>query len=240
MEDQLKFRVRQRLAAMLSGGGRVSFAQGGEDLLLFGLFWLLGVERPTYLDIGTNDPVVLNNTYFFYQRGSRGVCVEPNPALLEKIKARRPGDECVGVGIGIGAESEADFYVLSDSVNSTFSRKAAEQQAADRKQKIERVIRVPLWRTSKIIETCFATKAPDLVSLDTESLDLTILKDFDFIKHRPMVFCVETLEHLGEGQERKNDQIVELMRGNGYMVYADTHINSIFVDETKWAGRLHR
>ncbi len=63
---------------------RPSYAQGGEDLLIAGIAGFIGLHRPekdirlTYMDIGANDPVMGNNTYYFYKFGGcRGVLVEP-------------------------------------------------------------------------------------------------------------------------------------------------------------------
>src|SRR4051812_41063504 len=61
------------------GRARPSYAQQGEDLAVASIFGLLGVGRPTYLDVGAGDPVEGSNTYLFYERGCRGVLVEPNP-----------------------------------------------------------------------------------------------------------------------------------------------------------------
>ena len=93
--------------------GRRSFAQQGEDLILYNLLWHdLKIERPSYLDIGAGDPVLSNNTYALYLTGSRGVLVEPNPTLVRKLKAVRPGDVVVGCGVGLRDTTVADYYVI--------------------------------------------------------------------------------------------------------------------------------
>src|SRR5262245_28254872 len=76
----------------LPKGTKLSFAQYGEDLVASGLFGTLNVKAPTYLDIGAYEPIDSNNTYLFYRRGARGVLVEPNVALTDKLKGTRPGD----------------------------------------------------------------------------------------------------------------------------------------------------
>ena len=38
--------------------GYESFAQAGEDLVLWNWCKALGIDRPTYLDIGANDPIL--------------------------------------------------------------------------------------------------------------------------------------------------------------------------------------
>jgi hypothetical protein len=56
-----------------------SYSQAGEDKILRLMFQSFEKRNITYLDIGTNDPVSINNTYLFYLNGGGGVCVEPNP-----------------------------------------------------------------------------------------------------------------------------------------------------------------
>ena len=58
--------------------GEFSFAQSGEDLIANFIFKYLDIPKITYLDVGAWDPVEVNNTYYFYRRGFRGVLVEPN------------------------------------------------------------------------------------------------------------------------------------------------------------------
>jgi hypothetical protein len=112
--------VRQKLKAVVS---QESFSQCGEDLnIAFTLRSLLFTGKLTYLDIGANDPIDGNNTYFFYQLGYRGVLVEPNPAFEECLKSERPRDTTLVAGIGVTAERELDFYVMSAPALSTFSK----------------------------------------------------------------------------------------------------------------------
>ena len=71
---------------------RLSFSQFGEDLVLESLFELRGINKGFYVEVGAFDPLLLSNTYFFYKKGWRGICIEPNPISIEKMKSRRPGD----------------------------------------------------------------------------------------------------------------------------------------------------
>jgi hypothetical protein len=110
--------------------GKLSYAQQGEDIVLWQMLrGALGIERPTYMDIGAHHPVFSNNTFYFYERGARGVLVEPNPALHEVLAQIRPGDALVRAGIGVTAQTEADFYVIGGSEDgqlNTFSREQAD------------------------------------------------------------------------------------------------------------------
>lgn len=213
---------------------RIVYAQAGEDLLISQCLGDLGILQPTYLDVGANNPEFISNTYFFYLRGSRGVCIEPNPMLAAKIKKVRPRDTVLNIGIGFSEESEADFYVFSGYADglSTFSKEDAERwQKVGVKglgaMRYDKVIKLPLRRINDIIAEHF-TAAPDLLSIDVEGLDLQILNTLDFDTYRPSVICVETLSYDEHLVGYKRNDIIEFLLSRGYKVYADTHINTIF------------
>jgi FkbM family methyltransferase len=213
----------------------VIYSQAGEDLILARYFFNQNITNPTYLDIGANDPRYISNTYYFYTRGSKGVCVEPNPYLYNKIKKLRAKDICINAGIGVENTTAADFYLFPDSANglSTFSKESADYWAnigMDKLGKIhyEKVIYMPLININTIIET-HLTIAPDLLSIDVEGLDLAILQSLDFDKYKPKAICVETLNYNELQQEYKTTEVADFLKTKGYFVYADTRINTIFV-----------
>jgi FkbM family methyltransferase len=177
----------------------------------------------------------LSNTYFFYEKGSHGVCVEPDPDLFAELKRVRPRDTCLNVGVGTTTEDKAEFFRMSTPTLNTFSRAEAERYASYGRQKIEEVIGVPLLPINIIIKDYFDT-GPNLVSLDTEGYDTEILRTFDFSAFRPEVFCIETLTYAEDNSQEKVVPIIELMIANKYFPYADTYINTIFVDEKAWGS----
>ena len=214
----------------------LSFAQAGEDRVLKFLFMSMGISRISYLEIGTNNPIDINNTYLFYLDGSRGVCVEPNPNLIANIKKKRPGDTCLNIGIaGDQRESTLDFYIFDESDSekglSTFSKEEAEHVANTTHIKIAEVKKIPVTPVSTVLKEYFPEKAPDLVSIDVEGLDLEILRSFDFTVCRPKAICVETVNFTVNHKKTKNRDIISFMESQGYFVYADTGINSIFADK---------
>lgn len=219
----------------LSDNAKVSYAQCGEDLILQHLFSAMGKSRITYLDVGAHHPRYLSNTYLFYKQGSRGICVEPDPALFASFPKMRPGDIHLNCGIGI-ASGKADFYVMSTSTLNTFSKEDAERYISYGQHRLIQTISITLEDINDIIEK-YCDGPLSLLSLDVEGLDYPILQSFDFRRFRPVVFCLETLSYTEDNSERKLTEIIELMHGNGYMTYADTYVNTIFVDEQAWKSR---
>jgi FkbM family methyltransferase len=212
--------------------GKVSFAQQGEDLALGHLLVsVLGIEHPTYLDVGAHHPIFSNNTYFFYERGGRGVLVEPNPALYDVLEQVRPRDVLVKAGIGVSAQTEADFYVIGGSADqqlNTFSREQAEALVtrSSGRYRIERVLKLPLLDINELMRKHW-NGPPNLVSLDTEGFDLPILRSLDFKRMRPDAICVETIEI---GGRRVLAEIMQLMAANGYEPRGGSFVNTIFLD----------
>ena len=212
---------------------KVSYSQCGEDLIVNLLFQAMRIEKPTYLDVGAHHPTYISNTFYFYEKGNSGVCIEPDPILLKHIKKVRHRDVCLNVGVGVGAQEHAKFYLISSRTLNTFSLEEAKRCESYGRQKIEKVIDIPLVPINKVIEEHFA-KCPNFVSLDVEGMDYEIIKSFDFSKHRPEVFCIETLTYTENRTERKLTEIINHMTENDYITYADTYINTIFVDRAAW------
>ncbi len=215
---------------IVKGNANPSFSQAGEDLIVHFLFNSLGIKKPTYLDIGTNHPIVGNNSYFFYLKGSFGVCVEPDPYLCRKIKSERPASILIEAGIAFDDEKlEADLYIFPERYTgwNTFSPEEAQLRVRESGINILETRKVPLISVNKVIEMHF-TGSPDFLSIDVEGLDLAILRSLDFEKHGPKVICAETISFSLNRKEEKLNNIIEFLISKNYIVYADTHINTIF------------
>lgn len=218
-------------ADILIGKAKYSYSQFGEDLIVDSFFNMgLNQSDITYLDIGTNSPVTGNNTYIFYLRKCKGVCVEPDIHLYKKIVAKRPNDKVLNAGVGINGIKEGVFYYFPEPYTgwNTFSKEEAEQKKIQTgiSYKSDRVI--PFISINDIIRTNFE-KCPDFISIDVEGLDLQILQSLDFNLYQPPVFCIETMEFNNMKLGRKNTQIIDFLENKGYMIYADTYVNTIFV-----------
>lgn len=214
--------------------GRRSFAQAGEDMIADFIFRAMGVAQPTYLDIGAHHPTHLSNTHFFYARGCRGVNVEPDPDLFSAFVAQRPEDVNLNVGIGEGDVPALPFHVMSTRTLNTFSKAEATRYAQTGLHRIESVISVPVVSINTVIAKHFGGAAPDFVSVDVEGLDAEIIRSLDLERYRPAVICVETLTFSETREEQKIPEIAEYLLARGYFAYADTYINTLFVDHVRW------
>jgi FkbM family methyltransferase len=237
-----------------------TFSQCGEDRILAFLFRQLAIPTPRYLDVGTWHPCTGNNTYLFYRAGARGVCVEPNPDLAPLIREKRPGDEVLNVGVSAEESGPCKYYLFEDCQFNTFDAEEAAARARSCRQPVPKEISVPVVTLESII-TDYFPDGLELLSLDTEGLDLPLLKSLDYNKHRPLAICVETVEFsetlakpktnvitsipVPERHETvgfseslvkpKSNMITSILAPQGYALYADTFVNTIYVD-TQRAG----
>ncbi len=232
-EPMARRRARQFALRKLGLHGRTSYAQCGEDLVLRFVFDSLGIANPSYLDIGANDPVRFSNSYLFYQHGATGVCVEPDPRLAARLRRKRPRDKILEVGVA-ARPGALEFFVMSEPVLNTFSRVEAERLVG-MGHRIETTLEVRVVTVEEVLGQFDGT--PDILNLDVEGMDAEIVATFDFKRHRPIACCIETLTYSETGYGEKIEPIFEKMATQGYFAYADTHVNTIFVDVGRWRGR---
>jgi len=217
--------------------GKISYSQSGEDLIVDFILNAMGITNPVYLDIGASDPLILNNTYYFYKNNCNGVCIEANPALVNFYSCLRPKDIVLNLGVSGNTSGVVPFYVMNQNTLSTFSKEEMERLVAFESGIVLTTEKIELVKISDVLKNYFPQRLLDFVSIDVEGLDLEIVENFDFNFVKPSVFCIETLEYKAIGHQRKNKAIIESMGERGYMLYADTYINSIFVEESKWFQR---
>lgn len=211
-----------------------SYSQCGEDLIvLYVLNMLLGGRPKRYLDVGANHPFHLSNTALLYTKGGYGTLVEPDPLLARQLKKKRPGDRVLQYGVHFSGEKKAEFFMMDSPTLNTFSREEMLRYIS-MGHKLIKSIPIELIDINDLLEI---TGPLDFMSLDIEGLDFSILKMINWEKHRPTCVCVETLTYETNDEPIKRSEIARLMDSCGYFLFADTFINSIFIDIGCW--QLH-
>jgi len=87
------------------------------------------------------------------------------------------------------------------------------------KQQIEGVIKIPVLNANRVLKEYFS-RWPNILSVDTEGVDLEILRAIDWKAFRIEIVCVEV------GNQK--DEIIKLMAGAGYRILGDNCLNVIF------------
>ncbi|MBT8583023.1 FkbM family methyltransferase [Polynucleobacter paneuropaeus] len=189
-----------------------------------------GSTRKNYLDIGANHPTYLSNTALMYKNGGCGILIEPDPYLAKLLRRKRPRDRVIEAGVHFSGEKEADFYVLDSPTLNTFSEEEMMRYVA-MGHKLVSKLKVQLIDINLALEMAGNL---DFLNIDIEGLDYAVLATIDWNKFRPKCVCVETISYEKTQQPIKLKDIANLMLSQDYMLYADTYINSIFVDRHQW------
>lgn len=202
-----------------------SYSQTGEDIIID--YWL-SKKDGFYVDIGANHPILLNNTYLFYKKGWRGINVEPNPEIIGDLNRLRPNDINLNIGIS-GENTKKDFYTFDPSTLSTFSSINSSQFQANGYKLLDtkKIECITLKRLFNKYTPNSATL--DILNIDVEGTENTVLTSNDWANYRPKFVIVETVNHKPTYKINKNYD--RLMEKYSYCKFADTYINTIYISQ---------
>jgi len=194
-----------------------TYSQYGEDLVLDKL---LGYRKSGfYVDVGTNDPIIFNNTYRFYKKGWKGINIEPNFSLFKKIKKNRKLDINLNVGIA-NKKDFLEFYLIDPHTLSTFDSDVAKQAEVDG-YLVKKKIIIKVLPLKEIFNNYLENKI-DFLSIDVEGFDLIVLKSNDWKKYRPKFIIVEI--------NRDLSSIKNFLITKNYIQIFNNSTNAIFKD----------
>jgi FkbM family methyltransferase len=163
-----------------------SYAQNFEDVMLWRA--LKEIEAGVYLDIGAQDPVVDSVSRAFYERGWRGVHVEPNAHYAEKLRAARPDEEIVQAVISPDP-GLAEFYEIENSGLSTADAGIAERHERDGFP--VRKVSVPAMRLDALLAT-MGGRDIHWMKIDVEGFEHQVIESWGDSPVRPWVLVVES------------------------------------------------
>jgi FkbM family methyltransferase len=202
---------------------RISYSQFGEDLLAT---TLLGYEKVdgVYVDIGCYHPINFSNSYIFYRRGWRGVCIDPNPRCAAMWNRERPRD--VFENVGVAEQGGQLHYFESDRYPAC--NKLSTSPDYDENSIFDRSYIVPVSPLAAILKrtALLRTSAIDLMSVDCEGLDLQVLRSNDFARYRPRVLIVE------DHDESADSALARYCHALDYRLSCKCHLSRIYLDAT--------
>lgn len=203
-----------------------SYAQYGEDVLIYNLFKKLGFENPTYIDIGAHHPYEISNTALFYMSGCRGTNVEANPNLIEAFYKERPDDR--NICCGVGAENgEAPFYMIDDrSGRNSFKKERVDMFLENNPDfSLQKTENIKIRTLSDIMDEI--GEIPDYMSIDIEGMEYEVLSHYDLKNCGPIVITLEVMR----GNVEYGRKVIEMMESTGYFMYFKIYSNVTFIRE---------
>ena len=198
-----------------------SYAQNFEDVILWRA--LKHVSNGCYIDIGANDPVHDSVSLAFYERGWRGVHVEPMAEFAAKLRAARPDETVVEAAVASSGKP-ITLYVFEGTGLTTSSVKFAEQhQTAGRTY---RKMEVP----SRTLASIFAeTNRTEIhwLKIDVEGMEGEVLRSWERHKAQPWIIVIEST--LPNSTEEYLDGVHAEMTERGYEFAYFDGLNRFYV-----------
>ncbi len=202
--------------------GKRSYSQSGEDLLAFAA--LGGKKRGFYVDVGASHPKVFSNTYSFYKRGWRGINIEPDREMFELLNWVRNKD--VNVNVGVGKRGESELYVFEDRQANTFDKELKDEYQKKANRNLVATRRIKMMTLADIL-TAYGVSEIDLLSVDTEGMDVEVLESNDWDKYRPEVIICEDMNFHVEYPD--GSEVFVMLKEKGYQMVGLTPYSLVFL-----------
>lgn len=185
-----------------------------------------------FVDIGAYDGVHFSNSYFFEKhRGWNGVCVEPMPEAFANVDKTR---QCIKVNACIAAQpGTVEFTVATGGQAAMFSG-ISDRMSDEHRQRIADTVAQTAGtvRTIKVQAVTFADimaragrRDIDYLSIDTEGMELEILRTIDFNQFPTR--CL-TVEYNGKFRE-----IRAMLKGYGFVLVEKLAADLLFVHQSQ-------
>lgn len=203
---------------------RISYAQEAEDLIVERL--LGGEKDGFYVEVGCHHPFRFSNTFIFYRKGWKGVCIDPLPGTKLLFNRHRPRDICVETGVDV-TSGLLTYYMFNEPALNTFDELLARQRDNHNGYRIIKKIDVPVDSLANILMTIDEMPIIDILSVDVEGLDLQVLQSNDWVRFAPRIIIAECLS--ADLIFIQEDPVVRYLAELNYDVYAKTGNSIIFV-----------
>lgn len=188
---------------------KATYAQHGEDRFIFELLHEYDLADSIYVDVGSNQPTVISNTYLFYRHGYTGVSMDANPEHKTLTRICRPKDTHLAVGC---AEKPGILEFRHDvaSVLSGFT------DAVQNPITVEHISVMPL----DIIMSHFQYRSIFLLSIDVEGMDFEVLKGASNTLKRTLFLLIE--------ENETNPEMRHLIESRGFSLVEHLGCNILY------------
>lgn len=169
----------------------ISYAQNHEDVLLARALGDAG--SGFYIDVGAYDPTQDSVTRHFYDRGWRGINIEPQPALAAKLRDARPRD----VTLQVALSDHSGTALLYDATIGDGVATIDEVQVGRLRDagQISGRSSVPVTTLAAVCaQHCDPQTPISFLKVDVEGHEREVLAGADWSRWRPRIVVVEATE----------------------------------------------
>lgn len=202
---------------------RISYSISGEDILISNIF--RHQHQGCYVDVGAFHPFKYSNTYLLYQKGWRGINIDPTPGVKELFDLYRPNDINLECAVG-NQKTIVDFFLYQGGPYNSLNRHSGQEY----EKILENQIKVNVKPLNEILsENHKKENQIDLLNIDTEGKDLEVLYSNDWNKFRPRYIIVEDLNFDCENPD--SSPINSYLLSLNYKLHSVCHKSLLFQSE---------
>lgn len=195
--------------------GAESFSQEGEDMLL--RYYFPNKTNGFYVDIGAHHPKRFSNTYYFYKKGWRGINIDAMPGSMAEFAKVRNRD--INIEAPIADEPQIlTYYMFNEPALNGFSKQISASRNGVQTYTIIDEIKLETKTLAALLDKHLPSGTIiDILSVDTEGFDLSVLKSNNWGKYRPHYIIVEDLE-LKSLADVSESKVCQFLEKHGYLL----------------------
>ncbi|CAN5316458.1 hypothetical protein BH10PSE19_BH10PSE19_14840 [soil metagenome] len=165
----------------------VSYAQNFEDVMLWRA--LKHVQNGVYVDVGAQHPVIDSVSKAFYERGWRGIHIEPVLEYAELLRRDRVDEIVLQVALA-DTEGTLELYVIPNTGLTTAVEAIAQRHQDEHSYERQQRIHVPVLKLKSALLSLVGQEVHWL-KIDVEGFEENVLKGWDSKILRPWIIVVE-------------------------------------------------
>lgn len=215
-------RIKRKLWKVFFKNARLSYSQGGEDLILNTIF--NKTQKGFYVDIGANNPHIQSNTHFFYMKGWHGINIDALPGSMKIFNRKRNRDINIEAAIS-NKNDELTYYMFKKSFYNTFNKHEIEKLKKITEFVGEKIVR-PLTLASILDDFCPGNI--DFLTVDVEGYDLEVLESNNWKKYRPKIIVTEFFS--SDLKMLEQNKIFQFLNNKGYRFLCNSLTNAFYIE----------
>ena len=198
------------------------YSQFGEDKILFEIL-KKEYNDGIYINVGCFHPKKYSNTYLLFKRGWQGINIDLEQDKIDVFNFARPLDHNIVAAVSNTSELvkvyKSNHYGVGTTTNFN---------SITKKDEIIEIFDLETKNLNEIIEKSpFKNDQIDLLNIDTEGNDFSVLTSLDMNKYKPNIIIIES--HLKTINEIITSDVYKYLLKKGYNLRSWNFFSLIFI-----------